>query len=342
MSNYYEILGIDETASADIIKNAYRDMAKKYHPDVCKESDAEDKIKQINEAYETLGDEEKRRQYDFQQKNPSGDWRNLFHNTTIHNPFTRVERIMPNSHIHLRHGIDIADILHPIDLTIQYNKFIMCDTCNGNGGLEETVCPTCKGMGVLTQYQSQGMISFAHTSTCGDCGGAGKTYRHKCVDCNATGYRTITIDEVFHVPVGQIGKRMIYPGKGNQENKAVPPGMLTLDIGIIDHPDYRVESLQSIVYLLPLDPVEAILGGKYNAKSIEGNEITVNIPKGCPPGYREEFKEMGIPLDSTHRGSLYAEVVYKIPDDITQEQENALKKYLKNKKTNSKRKRKQK
>lgn len=325
--DYYEILGVPEDSDAQTIKAKYRTLAREYHPDINKEEGAEDKFKLINEAYEVLSDKQKRTDYDNERK---GFTSNPFAGNpfTGFNPFARQQVFRPNTDVYLQYTLNLADCLKPINDSITYGRLIMCDTCNGEGMLHAETCNVCHGNGSTTFTFSQAGMQFMQTQPCNNCRGKGKVFKESCSDCNGKGLKQEIYHHDLNLPIGAINKRCVFDGLGNIENKSVPPGRLIIDVAPAQTSQFVVRG-DSCITKLELDPIEAILGGEFTIQSIEGNDIIVKIPKGCKEGYREEYKQLGIPVNETERGSLFAEVVYRIPENLTSAQEQILNEYLK-------------
>ena len=329
--DYYEVLGVNKDTPTDEIKKVYKDLARKYHPDCSSEDNCEDKMKEINEAYNIIGDEEKRKQYDFQQAGGGNfggfGFESIFENMGF-NPFQqRQQRVRPNTDILLRKQVNLRDLLSPINETITYERVIVCSECNGVGGTDSINCVACAGQGVIQTKVEQGFMSFVQSRTCDRCRGTGKIYQNSCSKCHSFGLIKEPVNEQITIPLGCLGKHLVLQGMGNIENSSVRPGNLIIEIGLIPDDIYKTEGY-SCVCSLSIDPVEAMLGGEFKINSLEGNELVVKIPKGCAPGYREEFKQLGIPTSETERGSLFAEVVYDIPKELSEGQELLLKTYV--------------
>jgi molecular chaperone DnaJ len=326
--NYYEILGVDRLADVDTIKKAYRQLAKDYHPDICKEDDAEDKFKDINEAYEHLSDTNKKYIYDNQLNgntnnfNPFNGWQDIFGGFT--------QRTPPNTDVHIKHTIPLEDTLKDmLVVELEYDKKIPCYTCQGKGGSDIITCSYCQGKGQIQNTQINGFSQFINISICPHCQGKGSSYKTPCASCSGFGIIREKTNKNLTLPKGSLGKRFVCPNDGNQENVSVKAGNLVIDILLEPHPIFKVENINACIYPLELDPIEAIIGGEYVAKTIEWDDLKVNIPKGCIDGYAEEFKQQGISLNENDRGSLFVQVKYKMPSDISIEQENILKEYIK-------------
>ena len=339
MPNYYEVLGVEENASIDEIKQKYKSLAKQFHPDVCDDHDAEEKIKAINEAYEHIGDENKRAQYDAQRSGGFGGFGGF--GDPFNNPFGgftdmfnfQQPRMRQNSDIRMAVSIDYEQSLVEHKTVINYNRKVMCSDCNGEGAFDPQTCNVCKGAGVFVQEQNHGFTTVKQVTACPQCQGKKVVYNRTCSTCQGFGSIAESVEKELTLPLGSVGKTFIINGLGNQENRSLPPGKLAIDIHLNDHSRFRVErSIDECITPLIIDPVEAMLGGEFIIKSIEGENLIVNIPKGCKERYREEFKSKGIPLNETQRGSLYAEVIFDMDKTLTEEQTVILKQYLETKK----------
>lgn len=185
MNNYYEILGVSEDATQDDIKKAYRQLSKQYHPDV--NPNGEEKFKEISEAYENIGDESKRTNYDNARKNPFADGMGGF---DIHSMF---EHMMGQNRRPPKAPDKIVEVvLTPVESffgikkDIEFDSFEKCDPCNGSGG-ERSVCNTCKGRGVVIQVLGTGLFMQQIQMTCNQCNGHGFIISIKCNTCNGIG-----------------------------------------------------------------------------------------------------------------------------------------------------------
>ena len=344
MANYYEILEVDKNADAETIKKSYRNLARQYHPDGSSEDDAEERMKQLNEAYEVLGNPEKKQQYDMQQENPHmsfnpfgagfggfGGFDDLFMSQGF-NPFgNRRAPHIRNSDIHLQYPITLEETLNPLSVNFNLERTISCSDCDGKGGHDPRACNDCGGKGVRTTLQQFQGMTMQQSSPCHSCSGTGSKYETQCDKCHGFGLIRETLNKQFNFPLGCLNRRFRFENLGNQEHTSVKPGDVYIDVTLKPHPLYKVEGFAPI-YPLGIDPVEFIVGGTHVVKTIDNQELTINIPKGVNQGHREEFKGYGIPVSENDRGPFYVEVFYKNPSDLTSEQEEILKGYLKNRK----------
>ena len=336
--DYYEVLGVSKSASKDEIKSAFRKLAKKYHPDISKEENAEEKFKEVQEAYSVLSDDNKRRQYDQfghagVNGNGAGSGFGGFNGAGFGFDASDLGDIFDDlfgagfgfggsssrrSSSRTRRG---SDILMQVDLTFEQAVFgcekdfdldvvAECDKCDGKGGFHEETCSRCHGSGTITSEQRTILGSFMTKTTCPDCGGKGKTYREVCSKCHGKGSvkarKTITVS----VPSGiDNGERLRVPGKGNSGENGGASGDLYLEFHIKEHKYFKRDGLD--IYLeVPINMAEAVLGCKKEIPTIYGN-VKLTISSGIDSGDKQRLKGKGI-KDSTSRkvGDMY--VIFKV------------------------------
>ena len=335
--DYYEVLGVSKSASKDEIKSAFRKLAKKYHPDISKEENAEEKFKEVQEAYSVLSDDNKRRQYDQfghagVNGNGAGSGFGGFNGAGFGFDASDLGDIFDDlfgagfgfggsssrRSSRTRRG---SDILMQVDLTFEEAVFgcekdfdldvvAECDKCDGKGGFHEETCSRCHGSGTITSEQRTILGSFMTKTTCPECGGKGKTYREVCSKCHGKGSvkarKTITVS----VPSGiDNGERLRVPGKGNSGENGGASGDLYLEFHIKEHKYFKRDGLD--IYLeVPINMAEAVLGCKKEIPTIYGN-VKLTISSGIDSGDKQRLKGKGI-KDSTSRrvGDMY--VIFKV------------------------------
>ena len=337
--DYYEVLGVSKSATKDEIKSAFRKLAKKYHPDISKEENAEEKFKEVQEAYSVLSDDNKRRQYDQfghagVNGNGAGSGFGGFGGNSAGFGFDASDlgdifddlfgagfgfgSSSSRRGSRTRRG---SDILMQVDLTFEEAVFgcekdfdldvvAECDKCNGKGGFHEETCSRCHGSGTITSEQRTILGSFMTKTTCPECGGKGKTYREVCSKCHGKGsvkaHKTITVS----VPSGiDNGERLRVPGKGNSGENGGASGDLYLEFHIKEHKYFKRDGLD--IYLeVPINMAEAVLGCKKEIPTIYGN-VKLTISSGIDSGDKQRLKGKGI-KDSTSRkvGDMY--VIFKV------------------------------
>jgi molecular chaperone DnaJ len=198
MNNYYEILGVSKDASQDEIKKAYRKLAIQYHPD--KNPDGAEKFKEIASAYDIIGDENKRKQYDNQQNNPfarAGFGGNPFSDSSINDIFSQMfsqqqGNRQPDKIIDVEIGV--IDSYNGVTKNVTYKRKVNCDGCGGAAG-DKSMCPTCNGQGYMTQRAGTGMFTQIIRTICGECSGSGFKLTNACYTCKGSGNKEI-IDSI--------------------------------------------------------------------------------------------------------------------------------------------------
>lgn len=336
--DYYEVLGISKSATDAEIKSAFRKLAKQYHPDVCKEPNAEEKFKEVQEAYAVLSDENKRRQYDqyghaaFQGGGNAGfdfsdfDFSDIFgdifgggfgFNFGGSNRNTRTTKGRDTS---LRINLSFDEAVHGTKKTINLDTNAKCDECNGVGGSGEEVCSTCHGSGTVTSEQKTLFGSFMTKTTCPNCKGKGKSFKNTCSKCRGTGKIRANKDIEVTIPAGvNTGNQLRVPGKGEAGSNGGPSGDLYLEFVVKEHPLFKREE-NDIYISLPLTITEAALGCKKEIPTIYGN-VNLSIPDGTQSGDKHRLKGKGVEDPNTKRkGDMYVVIDVIIPTKLSREQ----------------------
>lgn len=345
MKNYYEILGVSKDASQEEIKKAFRELALKYHPDRNPEdSSAEEKFKEINEAYQVLGDVQKRKRYDellegrgrgFGFEGIDDIFEDLFSEFT--SIFTgrrsrRRRRTERGADLLYRLKINLFEAARGVNKEISFTAPLLCDVCDGSGmkpGTGKRICPRCGGRGVV--IMEQGFFSFSRT--CPHCNGNGEIIETPCNRCNGKGVvdkeRSITVE----VPPGAYtGLRLRFSGYG-EPGKAGPPGDLYVEIEVEEHPVFKRDG-NDLYIEIPLSFTDAILGTEVEIPSVDG-EVLLKIPAGVQPGQVLRLKNKGMPSLNGRRGDLYVTVNVTIPKRLSKTQKNLIKEFKKTEKASS-------
>ena len=350
--DYYEVLGVEKSASQDEIKSAFRRLAKKYHPDVSKEDNAAEKFKEVQEAYSVLSDEAKRKQYDqfghaaFNGSGPggfggfggfggaggfdfSGDYEDIF--DTIFSGFgfgggrsKGASRAQRGNDTLTRINLTFEEAVFGCKKEIEVTSMDKCENCDGKGGMGEETCDSCHGSGTITSEQRTILGSFLTKTTCPKCNGRGKTYKTTCSSCSGTGRlkkkKTIEVD----VPKGiATGMRRRISGKGEAGINGGPSGDLYIEFNVKEH-EFYVREDDDIYLEVPLTLTESLLGCKKEIPTLYGN-VKLTVEAGCENGKTERMKGKGINSEVTHRkGDMY--VVYKvtIPKKLSKEQKDLI------------------
>ncbi len=346
--DYYEVLGVSKNASQDEIKSAFRKLAKKYHPDVSKEPDAEAKFKEVQEAYAVLSDEDKRRQYDqfghaaftngggaggaggFSGFDFSGfDYGDIFDN--IFGGFgggfssgRSNSRARRGSDSLMRMKLTFEEAVFGCKKDIDLDIVEECSECDGKGGFGEETCDKCHGSGTITTEQHTILGSFLSKTTCNKCGGTGKTYQKTCTHCHGNGRVKVNKELEVKIPAGvDNGSRLKLSGKGNSGSNGGPNGDLYIEFVVAEH-DFYVRDENDIYIEAPITVTEAILGCKKEIPTLYGN-VTLTIPAGSESGEKHRIKGKGINNEATHKkGDMYIVLKIVTPKKLTKEQKRLL------------------
>jgi curved DNA-binding protein len=319
--DYYKTLGVERTASHDDIRKAFRKLARQYHPDVAKDKKhAEEKFKEINEAYEVLGDADKRKKYD----NLGADWKSGFRpdapgaggGQPYHTYSWRGGT--PNEGFEFS-GTGFSDF---------FEQFF------GGGFNQESAsaqAQTERGQdveGVLMVTLEEAIrggvrsISLRRNTVCRECHGTGVKGRNACPACAGTGQVSITETHKVKIPPGvRDGQRLRISGRGEPGFGGGPPGDLYLRVRLASHPDFRVEG-GDLYYDLDLAPWEAVLGTKVSIPTLNG-PVNIKIPAGTQTGQRLRIKSSGMPNREGDAGDLYVVARVQMPKE-TNESEKGL------------------
>lgn len=338
--DYYEVLGVDKNASSAEIKSAFRKLAKKYHPDVSKEPDAEEKFKEAQEAYAVLSDENKRRQYDqyghaaFDNNGAGFDYSNFDFSDIFGDLFgsgfsnfgfgdfggSRTSRKTKGKDVLIKIDLDFEEAAFGTKKTITLDLNDKCSKCDGEGGFDSTVCDKCHGSGTITMQQQTILGAFMTKTTCDKCAGTGKTFKRKCSTCHGTGTTRVTKDLEVKIPAGvDTGNQLRIAGKGETGLNGGPNGDVYLEFYVKSHSIFERDG--SDIYLeLPLTVVEATLGTKKKVPTLYGN-ITLTIPAGSESGEKHRLRGKGIEnINSFGKGDMYVVLKVKTPKKLSREQ----------------------
>jgi molecular chaperone DnaJ len=360
-TDYYELLGVSRKASAKDIRAAFRKLARKYHPDLNPgDKAAEEKFKQLQEAYDVLSDSKKRQMYDqygfYSENAPTGDhgqggtagdnvnfdfngfdfsggsggtgagggasFRDLFSQFFGGRGGVGLEEeAEPGSSLEYKLEIDFWDAVRGAVKKLQITRLDTCETCQGTGAIgSPQTCPTCHGTG--TVQQAAGKMRF--NVPCNRCGGTGKL-RTGCKTCGGEGRvrRTETID--VRIPAGVAsGGRVRVPGKGNAGTLGTPPGDLYLLVEVKPHPFFERRG-NDLYTEVPVTVSEATLGAKVEVPTIDGRSI-VRIPPATNSGSTLRLREKGVPnARSGARGDQYVEIQVIVPKPTDERVRNIMK-----------------
>lgn len=342
--DYYEVLGVSKSASQDEIKSAFRKLAKKYHPDVSKEPDAESKFKEAQEAYAVLSDDEKRHQYDqfghaaFENGGANGfggfdfsgfDYGDIFDNIfgSFGGGFSSGRsggRSRRGSDSLMRMKLSFEEAVFGCKKDVELDVVEKCSECNGKGGFGETTCDKCHGSGTITSEQHTIFGSFLSKTTCNKCGGVGKTYEKSCSNCHGTGQVKTNKEIEIKIPAGvDTGTRLKLSGKGSAGTNGGPNGDLYIEFIVSDH-EFFIRDENDIYIEAPITIAEAVLGCKKEIPTLTGN-VTLTIPAGSESGEKHRIKGKGINNEATRKkGDMYIVLKVVTPKKLSKEQKRLL------------------
>ena len=358
--DYYEVLGVDKTASEDEIKKAYRKIAIKYHPDRNPgNKEAEEKFKEAAEAYDVLHDPQKRQQYDqfgFAGQGGAGGFGGFggasMNMDDIFSMFGDIfgghaggfggfggfggGQRRPQQHrgsdLRLKVKLTLQEISTGVTKKFKVRKDVVCQHCHGSGsadgGASET-CPTCHGSGVIS-HTTQSIFGMMQTQgVCPTCNGEGKIIKNKCHECSGTG--VVKGEEVveINIPAGVIeGMVVNVPGKGNAGWRNGIPG--DIQVFIEEEPnDTFVRDGNDLIYNLLLDFPTAALGGDVEIPTIEGTRLRVKIEPGTQPGKTLRLRSKGLPAVQGYgsgKGDMVVNISIYVPKTLSRDEKKALEK----------------
>ena len=336
--DYYEILGVNRNASQDEIKAAFRSLARKYHPDVNGSADAEERFKEINEAFMVLSDSEKRSVYDrfghegLRSAGGMPDWNNIDPFEIFEQFFgglggfgTRQRRNSPHRGEDLYYSInlDFEESAFSKDRELEIARDEVCERCNGNGsepGTSSSTCNTCQGRGEVRQVRQTFLGSMVQVTTCPECGGAGRVITQRCKTCSGRGYERKSIKKIIPIPAGvDNGTQIRLAGEGQPGTNGGPRGNLYIEIKVKPHKFFRRRN-DDVLLDLNINIAQAALGAEIKVPTLEGDK-KLTIPAGTQPGKVFKLRHKGIPhLRSSGKGDQLVIINIEVPARLTSEQ----------------------
>jgi len=354
--DYYDVLGIQKGASEDEIKKAYRKLAMKNHPDMNKEEpkQAEERFKEISEAYEVLADKDKRARYDQYGhegvastfKGGGFDWSDFTHYGDISDIFGglgfggsifdqffggRGARTGPREGQSLRYDIEVTleDIVKGVDRELRIPHAVQCKACGGHGAKAADIktCQTCKGAGQVQKAQRRGYTSFVSIAPCPTCRGAGRQITKPCHECHGEGSTQTTSNIQVSIPKGaEEGMRLRVRGAGEAGPNGGPPGDLYIVIHIAEHPVFGRDG-RDIIVEEPVSFTQAALGDDVKVPTLDGAAM-VTIPPGTQTGTVLRLKGKGLPdLNGHGQGDEFVRVTVTTPTKLNAEQKELLRQF---------------
>jgi molecular chaperone DnaJ len=347
--DYYEVLGLSKDASEKDIKSAYRKLAMKYHPDRSDASDAEERFKEISEAYAVLSDSDKRRQYDqfgHAGINSQYSQEDLFRGVNFEDLlrgfgfggagesifdmfFGGGRRHGPARGRDLRYDLNLTleQAAAGLETTIEVPRAESCPTCKGSGakpGTSPVTCSQCRGTGQVTRAQNTPFGQMITSTTCPRCGGRGQTISNPCGDCAGTGRVRRTRKINVKIPPGvEDGQHLKLRGQGDAAPPGGEAGDLYVFLNILPHPLFqRMES--DLLYDMPLSITQAALGFEAEIPTLNG-KARMKIPPGTQTGSIFRMKGKGMPrLHGMGNGDMHIRIKVKTPTALTARQRQLL------------------
>ncbi|MDT2756881.1 molecular chaperone DnaJ [Enterococcus asini] len=356
--DYYEVLGVAKGATDDEIKKAYRKLSKKYHPDINKEPDAEEKFKEISEAYEVLSDAQKRAAYDqygHAGTNPNfgggggfgggysdfggfsgggfGGFEDIFDTFFGGGGSSRgANPNAPRQGADLQYSIKLKfeEAIFGLEKTIRYNREEECHTCHGNGakpGTQPVTCHKCGGSGTINVERQTPLGRVMSRQTCDVCHGTGKEIKDPCPTCGGSGHEKKAHELKVNVPAGvEDGQQMRLQGQGEAGTNGGPYGDLYVVFRVEESDIFNREGAE-IYYEQPLNFVQAALGDEINVPTVHG-DVKLKIPAGTQTGTNFRLRGKGAPkLRGSGNGDQTVRVKVMTPRNLSEEQKAALRQF---------------
>ncbi|MGH2957867.1 MAG: molecular chaperone DnaJ [Solirubrobacterales bacterium] len=349
----YEVLGVSKSASQEEIKKAYRELARKHHPDLNKDdAAAEERFKEVQQAYDTLSDPEKRKQYDaggmFGGFGPGGfpggargfpggvasDLGDIF-STLFGRGREQGPRAQRGRDLETEVRLSFEQAMHGAQITVSVPTTGECPTCAGSGakpGTSPRVCPRCEGRGI--DAQSQGFFSISQP--CPECGGQGSVIDEPCPACHGSGVTEESKRYRVNIPAGvHDGSRIRLAGKGEAGYRSGPRGDLYVTTRVAPSPVFRQRPDGNLEVELPVTVTEAIQGATIEVPTLNGSK-RIRIPPGTQHGSTQRLRGEGPPRPSStaatktaaesRRGDIHYRIRIEVPRELTSEQREAVEK----------------
>lgn len=342
--DYYEVLGVDKGADDAAIKRAYRTLAKKNHPDVNPgDKDAEERFKEINEAYQVLSNPDKRAQYDrFGHDGPQagfggygdfsgfsgfGGFEDIFSSFFGGAGDGRRNGPVPGEDLRYDLTITFEEAASGCEKDLNLVRDEECPECHGSGaasGSSVETCPNCKGSGQERVVTNTPFGRIQNVRTCSRCEGRGKIITEKCTKCKGRGKVRVSKRRTIKVPAGiDNGQVLTIRGQGGLGERGGPPGDLMVVITVKPHKLFKRRD-DNLYIDLPVTFTQAALGAEIDVPTLT-SPVKYRIPEGTQPGQVFCIREMGIPhLRGSGKGDLYVTVVVEIPKKLNEKQKNLL------------------
>ncbi len=348
MADYYELLGVDRDASVDEIKRAFRQLARQLHPDTNPDPEAGERFKQVAQAYEVLSDPEKRARYDrFGAEGVgagAGDPFGFGGGGGINDIFEAFfgggspfggGRRGPSgpprgADLELVVELTLEEAAFGVRRPVEVRAPVACETCGGSGAAEGSrpiTCVECAGVGQVQRVRQSFLGQMVSTTVCPRCSGIGQVVPDPCPACRGEGRTTDERSYTVDIPAGvDTGSTLRLTGRGAAGPRGGPSGDLFVHVRVARHAQFVRDGLD-LHCDVPVSFAQAALGAHLQLDTLDGVEDLV-VPTGTPTGRELRLRGRGVPqLNGRHRGDVIVRIVVQVPDDLTAEQEELLRRY---------------
>ena len=342
--NYYDILGVGRGIGEEDIRKAFRKKAMEFHPDRNKNADAEEKFKEINEAYQVLSDPGKRAQYDqfgkagvsanggadrpFDGFDVFGGFGDIFDSFFGDGARRRGHQAQRGSDLQHRVVLNFEESVFGAEREVELTRLEQCGVCSGAGNepgtLAET-CSTCKGHGQVRRAQRSVFGQFTQVTACSTCRGQGTIIKTPCSNCGGAGKERRSRKIAVTIPAGvESGMQVRLSGEGDIGGDGGGTGNLYVYIDVREHQFFQREG-PDLIYELPINIAEASLGVEKSIPTLDGKDEALKLPKGTQPGTEFRIKGKGVPhLNGNRRGDLRVMVDVRVPGSLDSRQRELL------------------
>ena len=342
--DYYDILGVGKGIGEEDIRKAFRKKAMEYHPDRNKSAGAEDKFKEINEAYQVLSDPKKRARYDqfgkagvsanggsgqpFDGSDVFGGFGDIFDSFFGDTSRRRGRQPQRGSDLQHRVVLSFEESVFGAEREVDLTRLEFCGVCSGAGnepGTSLGTCSTCKGHGQVRRAQRSVFGQFTQVTVCSSCQGRGSIIKTPCSNCKGGGKERKTRKISVDIPAGvESGMQVRLTGEGDTGTEGGGTGNLYVYIDVQEHQFFQREG-SDLLYALPINIAEAALGVEKSVPTLDGKEEALHLPHGVQPGSEFRIKGKGVPhLNGNRRGDLRVTVDVRVPGSLDDRQKELL------------------
>lgn len=342
--DYYEVLGVARNDSEEEIRKAFRKKALEYHPDRNKSAGAEEKFKEINEAYQVLSDTKKRSLYDRHGEagvSTNGGFDRPFDGFDVFGGFgdifdsffgdvsgRRARQAQRGGDLQQRVVLSFEEAVFGTEREVEVTRLERCQRCSGAGnepGSTIGACTTCRGSGQVRRSQRSIFGQFSQVSACPTCQGSGKVIKNPCTACRAAGVERRKRKIAVTIPAGvEGGMQVRLSGEGDVGRDGGPSGNIYVHVDVRNHQFFNRDG-NDLVYRLPINMAEAALGVEKSVPTLDGGSETLKLPQGTQAGAEFRIRGKGIPhLHSDRRGDLRVLVDLQVPRTLDSNQRKLL------------------